>query len=255
MLLTVIGCSGSLSGADGPASCYLLEREEAGRTWRLVLDLGPGAVGALHRRSDPRALDAVLLSHLHPDHCSDLSGLHVYRQHHPDGRAPGRLAVHAPAGAAERIGRAHGTSGVADVTDEFAFVALADRRAVRVGPFTVLPVAVRHPVPAFGFRVSAGGRTLAYTGDTDSCPALSDLMTGAHVVLADASYQDEHDPEPGVHLSARRAAEAAVAAGGVGRLVLTHLPPWNDPEVSRGEAAQVWPGEVELAHPGLTVEV
>ena len=57
--------------------CYLVEQEHAGRTWRLVLDLGNGALGALHRHADPLAIDAVALSHLHADHCLDFTGYYV----------------------------------------------------------------------------------------------------------------------------------------------------------------------------------
>src|SRR5699024_5381314 len=107
----------------------------------------------------------------------------------------------------------------------------------------------------YGLRVEADGAVLAYTGDTDSCPSLTPLMTGADLVLADAAFVDGRDDVEGVHLSGRRAAEAAVAAGGVRRLVLTHIPAWNDPEVCRAQAAAVWPGDVGLARPGTAYEL
>ena len=50
--LTVVGCSGSYPGPASPASCYLLEApdpDRPGRTWRVLLDLGSGALGALQR--------------------------------------------------------------------------------------------------------------------------------------------------------------------------------------------------------------
>jgi ribonuclease BN (tRNA processing enzyme) len=74
-------------------------------------------------------------------------------------------------------------------------------------------------------------------------------------VLADSAFVDGRDTVTGIHLSGSRAAAAAVRAGGVGRLMLTHLPSWNDPEVCRAQAAAVWPGEVELAAPGATYTV
>ena len=83
MKLTVVGCSGSYPGPDSPASCYLLESEHEGRTWRILLDLGSGALGALHRYVDPLAVDGVFLSHLHADHCLDLAGYYVLRRFHP----------------------------------------------------------------------------------------------------------------------------------------------------------------------------
>ena len=100
--------------------------------------------------------------------------------------------------------------------------------------------------------MEAGGRVLAYTGDTDTCDELDELMTGAHLVLADAAFVDGRDTVPDIHLSGRRAAEAAVRAGGVRRLMLTHIPAWNDPEVCREQAAAVWPGDVELAQADAT---
>lgn len=65
MRLTVVGCSGSLAGPESPASCYLLEADG----FRLVLDLGNGAVGALQHYTGLPDIDVVCLSHLHPDHC------------------------------------------------------------------------------------------------------------------------------------------------------------------------------------------
>lgn len=253
--LTVVGCSGSVAGPDSPASCYLLQAEHKGRTWSLVLDMGSGALGALQRHTDPLALDAVVLSHLHPDHCLDLTGLHVMRRHHPQGRVAGKLPVHGPAGTADRIARAHGVQGATDVSDAFRFVTVQDRRDFVIGPFRVVPITVNHPVEAFGYRVSVGTITIAYTGDTDACPALLPLMADVDLVLADSGFVDGRDRAEGIHLSGRRAAEAAVAAGGVQRLMLTHLPPWNDPAVCREQAEQVWPGEVELAEPGRTYEL
>ncbi|WP_235737832.1 MBL fold metallo-hydrolase [Nocardioides alcanivorans] len=88
MKLTVVGCSGSYPGPDSPASCYLLEEEFAGRTWRVLLDLGSGALGSLHNFVDPLAIDGVFLSHLHADHCLDLCGYYVLRRYHPSGHAP-----------------------------------------------------------------------------------------------------------------------------------------------------------------------
>lgn len=256
MELTVVGCSGSVPGPDGPASCYLLTHVEAGRTWRVLLDLGSGAFGALQRHTDPLALDAVVLSHLHPDHCLDLTALKVYRGHGPSS-VEGDLAVYAPAGAAERMGRAYGVEQ-AEAFTGFAFHDLTDGEAFTVGPFTLTPYAVRHPVPAFGLRVDAGGTVLAYTGDTDSCPALVPLMAGADVVLSEAAFVEGRDEARGMHLTARRAAQAVVEASAVapvGRLLLTHLPPWNDPAVALAEAREVWDGPVEVVAPERTYVV
>jgi ribonuclease BN (tRNA processing enzyme) len=252
MDLTIVGCSGSLAGPESPASCYLVRAEHEGRTWQVVLDLGSGALGALQRHTDPMSLDAVLLSHLHPDHCLDLTGLRVMRAHGP-APADGDLLVHGPEGTDERMARAYGVLGP-ERMQGMAFVDLHDAVPFTVGPFSVTPYAVLHPVPTFGFRIAADGVVLAYTGDTDTCPRLGPLMQDADLVLSEASYLEGRDTGRGVHLTAHRAATAARDAG-ARRLMLTHLPPWTRAEDAVAEASQVWAGEVEVARPGQTVRV
>lgn len=254
MKLTVVGCAGSYAGPDSPASCYLLQAEHDGRTWNLLLDLGNGALGALQRFIDPLAIDAIVLSHLHPDHCADLSGLHVVLRYHPGQPDAVTVPVWGPAGTALRVARAAGVTDE-EATDprllepEYDFRRLVDQQPFTVGPFTVTPHRVNHPVEAYGLRVEAGGTVLAYTGDTDSTPALHPLLAGADLALTDSAFCDGRDEVEGIHLSGSRAARAAVDAGGVKRLMLTHIPAWNDRETCRAQAAAVWPGDVELAEP------
>lgn len=251
MRLTVVGCSGSFAGPTSPASCYLLRAEHEGRTWNIALDLGSGALGTLQQHLDPRELDAVFLSHLHPDHCIDLCGLYVLYRYHPDG-AVAPLTVFGPSGTRRRLSEAYGLSDGGGMDREFEFREHADGRAVRVGPFTVTPYAVNHPVEAYGLRVEAEGRVVAYTGDTDECEALLILMADADLVLADSAFVAGRDPLPGIHMNGAQAAELATKAGGVKRLMLTHIPVWNDPELCRAQAQPNWDGEVELAEPGAT---
>ena len=98
MQLTVIGCSGSFPGPDSPASCYLLEAEG----FRLVMDMGNGALGVLQRHAELFGIDAICVSHLHVDHCVDLSSYWVARQYAPGGSRP-PIPVYGPRGTAERV--------------------------------------------------------------------------------------------------------------------------------------------------------
>jgi ribonuclease BN (tRNA processing enzyme) len=229
--------------------------EHEGREVSLLLDLGSGALGALQRHIDPAELDAVMVTHLHPDHCVDLLGLYVSRKYRPAGPLADPLPVYGPACTEERLALAYHGLEDGGMGKEFVFHTVEDRQTVTVGPFTVTAVRVNHPVEAYGFRVEAAGSVLAYSGDTDTCAALGPLFTGADLVLADAAFVDGRDSVAGVHLSGSRAARAALDAGGVRRLMLTHLPAWNDPEVCREQAAAVWPGAVELAEPDATYEI
>jgi ribonuclease BN (tRNA processing enzyme) len=253
--LTIVGCSGSLPGPGSPASCYLVQADYEGRTWNLILDLGNGALGALQRHIDLAAIDAVVLSHLHADHCLDLCGLYVAQKYSPTALPRVRIPVYGPPHTGERMARAYDLTPPGGMDAEFDFRPLADREAIRIGPFNLTPHRVSHPVEAYGFRVEADGTVLAYTGDTDTCDALKPLCHGAALVLADSAFVDGRDDTAGVHLSGRRAARAALEAGGVLRLMLTHIPPWNDPAVCRAQAEALWPGEVELAVAGAVHEL
>lgn len=252
MRLTVIGCSGSFAGPDSAASCYLVEAEDAsGRTWRILLDIGSGALGPLQRYGTAIDLDAVFFSHLHPDHCLDLCGLYVLRKYHPDG-AHDRIPVWGPEGVAKRMAEAYGLPRDPGMTHEFDFREYAG--PVEIGPFRVEPHPVAHPVPAVGLRVTAGGVTLGYTGDTGLCPGLDALAAGADLLLAEASFRDGDDNPSNLHLTGREAGEVA-ARNGVPRLVITHVPPWYAVEDLVAEATAAFEGDLTAAYPGATYEI
>src|SRR3984957_5523163 len=230
MLLTVVGCSGSLAGPDSAASCYLLEADG----FRLVIDFGNGSLGALQRHIGLLDGDAVCLSHLHADHCVDLYSYSVARTYSPAGPQP-RIPVYGPAGTEERVGLIHGPQGAETPADRFPFVTVeAGRRGT--GPFAVELTHMNHPVETFGFRFSHGGRTLAYTGDTGETDAVAAVARDAGVFLSEAGVLDGPGLPPGLHLTARQAAAYASRAG-AGTLMLTHLQPWTSPDAAREEVA------------------
>jgi ribonuclease BN (tRNA processing enzyme) len=254
MRLTVVGCSGSFAGPESAASCYLVEAadpHDVDRTWRILLDLGSGSLGALQRYADPAAVDAVFFSHLHPDHCLDLCGYYVLRKYHPGGALPS-IPVWGPVGVAARMARAYDLPDDHGMAAEFEFREYAG--PVVVGPFQVEPVRVAHPVPAHGLRVTAGGRTLAYTGDTGPCAALDRLAAGADLLLAEASFRHGEDNPVDLHLTGRDAGEVA-ARTGVPRLVVTHVPPWYDAADMLAEAAEVYAGDPAAAEAGASYDV
>lgn len=252
MRLTVVGCSGSYPGPDSPASCYLVEADHEGRTWRIALDLGSGALGALHRYADPLGLDAVLLTHLHPDHYFDISGLYVMWKYHPDGPRR-RIPIWGPVGVGRRAARAYGLPRDPGMSAEFDFHEYDDQ-AIELGPFTIRPTRVVHPVPAYGLRVEAAGAALAYTGDTGPCPQLATLARDVDLLLAEAAFREGADNPTDLHLTGAEAGRAA-AEGGARRLVLTHIPPWHDQQVAWAEARTTYDGPLGLATSGATFDL
>jgi ribonuclease BN (tRNA processing enzyme) len=248
MRLTVVGCSGSFPGPDSAASCYLLEAEG----FRLVIDFGNGSLGSLQKYTGLFDVDAVCLSHLHADHCVDLYSYSVARTYSPGGAQPA-IPVYGPAGAAERISSIHGPGGDENVTQRFTFETLAPGSRA-IGPFDVRFVHTNHPVETFAFRFSYGGRSLVYSGDTGETEALPELAAGADVFLSEAAFLEGPNLPPDLHLTARQAAAYASQAG-VGRLVLTHLQPWNSQDDARGEAVAAFSGALDLAVAGQRISL
>lgn len=249
MRLTVVGCSGSLPGPASPASSYLVEADGV----RLVLDLGSGALGALQRHAALTQIDAILVSHLHPDHYMDLCGLYVALRYGPHRRH--RMPVWGPKGTAHRMADAYGLPAEPGMTDVFEFHPYPDD-VVEVGPFVISTKRVAHPVEAYAIRVEHDGRSLVYSGDTGPTPALTALATGADVLLCEASFADDADHEhpPDLHLTGADAGRHATAAG-VGRLIVTHVPPWGDAERAARHARESFDGPVDLALPDRTWEI
>jgi ribonuclease BN (tRNA processing enzyme) len=106
---------------------------------------------------------------------------------------------------------------------------------------------------ALGFRLETDDTALAYTGDTGPTSKVEDLGRDADVLLSEATWQDEDELLP-FHLSARQAAVIAREAG-AGLLLLTHIWPTSDKDVSRAQAAEEFSGPIELATEGLRREV
>lgn len=257
MRLTVVGCAGSFPSPTSPASSYLLEADdEAGRTWRVVLDLGSGASGPLQAYCDPAQLDAIALTHLHADHVADMAVLTVLLRYRPKGPVLG-LPVHGPAGTSERLSAIAGDDPATGHAAQYDVRRLVEGVPVVAGPLTLVPVRVEHPVEAYGFRVSGPSQddpgrtvTLAYTGDTDDSPALDDLARDVDLLLCEAGFPDDYpDLDRGIHLTGRRAG-AVAARTGARRLVLTHLSRWADPERAVACARDDYDGPVTVASPG-----
>ena len=248
MRLTVLGCAGTFPGPASPCSGYLVEHDG----YRLLVDLGAGALGQLQRHVGLLDVDAVYVSHLHADHCIDLVAYSYARRYHPSG-LPEVLPVYGPAGTAQRIlssYEAPPSHGLEDVFD-FREVEPGTRE---LGPFTVTAARVNHPIECHGLRIEAGGRTLAYSGDTGESDALVDLAQDSDLFLCEASWAHADDNPPGIHLSGRQAGEHAARAR-TARLVLTHVVPWADPHQVHSEAAQAFGGPTELAVCGISYDV
>ena len=233
MRLHCFGVSGPFPESGGATSGYLLEAGGA----LLQLDFGSGVLARLTAKADPSALDAILLTHWHFDHTSDLLPL-IYRL-----ESVGKtLPVFAPADDASVIRRVVSDAACFHLTD----VAPGDVLTLNGARIAVMPA--RHPVPTVGYRVEAERAVFGYTGDTNTLPGLTEAYRGCGLLLADALFPESEWTENRPHLSAALAAELAAEAG-VGRLLLTHLNPSYSPALLLKEARTRFPAS-ELAAAG-----
>lgn len=265
MKLTVIGCSGSMSGAKAAASAYLLQAEGIGenglsRTYSVILDFGPGAMGQSLKYLDPAMLDGIIFSHLHADHCVDIVGMQVYRRWHPQG-ALSQIPVLTPGDGMARTRQIADDPQEETYANEFKFIQVKPGDSATLGPMHFEFFAARHTVPALSVRVTGPssrvpGQTVvcAYSGDTDTCEGVIDAATGAQLFLCEAAFEEVRDTVRGVHLTGLRAGEIANEAGAQ-ELVLTHLQPWTDPDLTAKDAQRNFAGKISIAQPGATFEI
>jgi ribonuclease BN (tRNA processing enzyme) len=248
MRLTVLGCAGSFPGPESACSAYLVEADG----FRLLVDFGPGSLSALQRYAGLHAVDAILLTHLHPDHMLDACSYVVVRRYDPDGPFP-PIPVYAPSGAPTRIAAAY--SGEDDpLEDVYTFYGLQPG-SFPIGPFQVVVDRVNHPIETYGARIEHGDRALAYSSDTAPSDALLRLAHRADAFLCEASYIDGMDNPPDLHLTGREAGEIATKAS-AGRLLLTHLvTAWGSEALTYEAATQTFAGEVEIVRPGARYEI
>lgn len=219
MKLTILGNCGPYPTVGGACSGYLLE-SDSGRT-RLLIDCGTGVLSALLGRLSLDRLDAVILSHLHFDHMSDMLPMQYALQFNPRGEP---LPIYAP----------KQPEPVRSLLEASCY-ALRDMEDCVLSEMKLSFHAVRHPVESYGLRVECDGRVFAYTGDSNETASLDSLATGADLLLADAGLSDGDWSLGSPHLSAAGCGRLAARCG-VGRLLLTHLNPRYSPEQHEAEA-------------------
>ncbi|MFI6792600.1 MBL fold metallo-hydrolase [Nonomuraea sp. NPDC050383] len=244
MRLTVLGGCGAWPAAGQACSGYLVEYDG----FRVLIDPGYATLPRLLESVAAEEVDAVLVSHGHPDHCSDLNPL--LRARALGDAPPAALPVHAPPGALDAVLALDNPRMLAS---SHVLYELAPGAAVELGPFRVDTWSLPHHVPNAGLRLTAGGRTLAYTGDTGPAAELTELARDADLLLAEATYPERVPDEDAPYLSSALDAGRTASRAGAGRLVLTHLWPGTRPEPALEAAAKEYTGDLMVASGGLTI--
>ncbi len=239
MQLTVLGCFGPYPPAGGCCSGYLLQEDNCS----ILIDCGNGVLSRLQQYLDYRQLNAVLLTHLHADHYSDVMimryGLEISFQ---QGERLEPLPLYAPAQPEEEYARL-------PYKNAYNVSKLESGQTLQIGPFTILSREGIHAIPSMAFRIRTASGIFVYSGDTEFDSGLEQFAAGADLFLCEANYLDA-DIEKGLpnHLSSAQAAQIASAAG-VEKLFLTHHHPERKLQQYLAEAKKYFP-EVEAAREG-----
>lgn len=255
MKLTVLGCWAPYPSAGGACSGYLVQSGDK----NILVECGNGVIGNLLKYIDFRQLDAVLISHLHPDHYLDLYCL----RHAVEGArrlAPGLppLTVYMPEEPSEPFAKLN------SFNEAFTVVAIEklsvsvqegiEIRQATIGENTIRFVKTDHPLPTYSITIDGEGK-LFYSADTKWTSSLPVIAKGADVALCESSIIEEDREYASVgHLTCYQAGELGRLAG-VGKLIATHFWPEYDLETIKSEVESGFHGPVILAREGLQVTV
>ncbi|HKY17066.1 MAG TPA: MBL fold metallo-hydrolase [Microthrixaceae bacterium] len=241
LAVTVLGCSGTYAAADNACSGYLVQADG----FSLLADCGPGSLSALQRHIDLRDLDAIVLSHSHPDHWLELP---VLRNALLYVLGTGGIPVY---GTEETLTLAEVVCH-ANLNAAFGWSTIHSDHELRIGPLDVRFSRTQHPPETLAMRFDHGDDSVAYSADTGPGWSFAELGDGIDLAICEATYlHDERDRSAGMHLSATEAGEIGRSSG-VGSLVLTHLVPGGVVEEYRREGTEAYGAPVDVATPGAT---
>jgi ribonuclease BN (tRNA processing enzyme) len=256
MRLTVLGSCGTYVAAGRACSGYLLEAPGAGtRPTRVWVDAGAGSLANLMRHASLDELDAIWLSHLHVDHCTDLP-VAYFALRYGSWERTDRLPVYGPRGWAEHMAAfltADTGDGPRTMADRFELHELDDGQRIQVGAVGLTAVATRHSVETYGVRATAGGVTIGYSADSGPCEALGHLAGDADLFVCEAAWLERPEGAEAIHCCPAEAGEWAARAG-ARQLVLTHLRPGMDATASLDRAAAAFGRPVRVAREGDSYE-
>lgn len=217
MKLTVLGNNGPYPSAGGACSGYLLT---SGQT-NILIDCGNGTLGNLQKVTALDKLDAIILTHLHNDHTSDM---HVLKYAVQIKRARGQfdhlIKVYATPEPAEEFARL-------DVRDAFELRAINDNTVLEFGDITLTFARMKHPAPDYAVAAECGGKKFVFSGDTSWTDEIVRFSTGADLVMLDAGLLEKDLTPASPHMSAAQCGTAASKAGAK-KLLLTHFWPEYD---------------------------
>jgi len=248
MRLTVLGAGPAYTDRRGSTgACYLVEHDGT----RLLLDLGQGSFPRIFPHVEPEDVDAIVVSHLHPDHFIDLVPLRHYLRYHLD--PPRRARVLGPTDLAERLDCLHAQPG-------FSAEALDIERLGTgghdVGSLTVRGALVTHTDESYGMRIASSDTAagLVYSGDCGRADDLVPLVRPGDALLVEVSFGAGPVPGGALHLDGPAVGRLATETR-AGRVLLTHLQMGHDADEALASVRSRYDGPVEFVWPGSAFDI
>jgi ribonuclease BN (tRNA processing enzyme) len=248
---TVLGGSPAWPNPGQAASGYLVETDHV----RMLVDCGSGIATEL-RAHDPGPLTDIIISHFHADHWFDLVPLHYAHRFGSWADRP-HATLYLPPGGRNVLDTVAAVWDGSVETFEAAWdIREFDPQAdLRVGDLRLSFAPTRHYTTCYSIKIDAPDATIAYSADTAPTERLARFAHGANLFVCEASLNDAStDSDERGHMDAAEAGREAARAG-VDRLLLTHVPAENGAERVLAMARSEYPGPIEIAAPGWTIEL
>lgn len=234
--LTIIGFWGGYPRLNEASAGYLLEEDG----FQIMIDFGSGVLSKMQNIVQPEQLDAVILSHYHPDHVADIGVLqHARLIQNFLGNKSACLPIYGHPFDKEEFSKLTYrkiTKGVA----------IEPQKTLTIGPFRVQFLKTNHPVPCFAMRFEAKGKSLVYTADTAFKEEFIPFSAQADLLVCECNFYKDQEGKNAGHMNSHDAGKLARAAN-VKELLLTHLPHYGEHSNLVKEAAEKYSGSISLA--------
>lgn len=208
MKLTILGNNGPYPSAGGACSGYLIEHEDT----KILLDCGNGVLSNLLKVCEVEQLDAIILSHLHPDHISDLF---VFRYAlWPKGK---KIPVYAPSSPIEEFERLH-------YDKAYEMYPIEEHLQMNIGSLSISFSELKHLLQNYGICIEVEGKKFIYTGDTQYDEKVIDFAKDADMLLIECGVLERDLESNTPHLSAKQACKIGKESKAK-KLLLTHFHP------------------------------
>lgn len=207
MKLTVLGCYGPYPIKGGSCSGYLIEEDQS----KILLDCGNGVFSNYQKNFSLEDLDAIILSHLHPDHISDIFILRYALEFRKKS-----IKIFAPNNPHEEFIRLFHKSYEISIIDS--------KKSFKIGNMMIHFEKMNHVVPDYAICIEANGKKLVYSGDTSYTQKLIDFSKNADFLLCEAGVLEKDLVNTPPHLSPEQAVEIGERANAK-RIMLTHFYP------------------------------